>query len=303
MSAPDHPTNAFHADAEHAHALVDPARVADRLALATGSTWAIGDVQGCAQALRALLAMPELSTADTRYWFAGDLINRGPDSLGALRLIMSLGERAQAVLGNHDLHFLAVAAGVRPPGKSDTFHDILEAPDAEALIDWLRHRPLMVRAHGHVLVHAGILPAWSIDQAQALAHEIEAALRGPDWRAAMADMYGEQPRQWDDALQGQDRMRVIVNALTRMRMCTPDGAMDFRHKGPPDQDSDLVPWFTLRDPQLDRETIVFGHWSTLGLHIDDHLVCLDTGCVWGRALTALRLSDRHCVQQSCTRCR
>uniref|UniRef100_UPI00333E6CC8 symmetrical bis(5'-nucleosyl)-tetraphosphatase n=1 Tax=Castellaniella defragrans TaxID=75697 RepID=UPI00333E6CC8 len=269
----------------------------------SGSTWVIGDVQGCAQALRALLAQPELSAPDARYWFAGDLVNRGPDSLGALRLIMALGDRAQAILGNHDLHLLAVAAGVRPPGKSDTFHDILEAPDADALIDWLRHRPLMVRVPGYLMVHAGILPAWSIDQAERLAGEIETALRGPDWRTAMADIYGEEPRQWDDALRGRDRMRVIVNALTRMRMCTPDGAIDLRHKGAPDQSSGLLPWFALRDAHADAETIVFGHWSTLGLHIDERRICLDTGCVWGRALTALRLGDHHCVQQSCTQCR
>lgn len=265
--------------------------------------WVIGDVQGCAQALRALLARPELCAPGTRYWFAGDLINRGPDSLGALRLIMSLGDQAQSILGNHDLHLLAVAAGVRRPGKSDTFHDILDAPDAQDLIDWLRHRPLMIRAHGHVMVHAGILPAWSISQAQALATEIETGLRGANWPAAIADMYGEEPRQWSDTLQGQDRMRVIVNALTRMRMCQPDGTMDFHHKGPPDQTSGLVPWFSLRAPQGDTETIVFGHWSTLGLHVDEGIICLDTGCVWGRALTALRLHDHHTVQQPCTRCR
>lgn len=265
--------------------------------------WVIGDVQGCAQALAALLARSELASGDAQYWFAGDLVNRGPDSLGALRLIMSLGERATAVLGNHDLHLLAVAAGVRKPGKSDTFHDVLAAPDAPALLDWLRHRPLMVREHGHVMVHAGILPAWSIDRAQALAAEVETSLRGPDWRDAMAQMYGEEPLRWNDGLQGHERMRVIVNALTRMRMCTLDGAMDLRHKGGPQPAEGLLPWFTLRKGQQDRETIVFGHWSTLGLHIDQGVICLDTGCVWGRALTALRLADHHCVQQSCSRCR
>ncbi|HUH40666.1 MAG TPA: symmetrical bis(5'-nucleosyl)-tetraphosphatase [Castellaniella sp.] len=273
------------------------------LATDTQAIWVIGDVQGCAGALRSLLDRPELATPDARYWFAGDLINRGPDSLGALRLIMSLGDRAQAILGNHDLHLLAVAAGIRAPGKSDTFQDILSAPDADVLIDWLRHRPLIVRAQGHVMVHAGILPAWSLDQAIGLAQEIETALRSPDWRTAMADMYGEEPRQWRDDLQGRDRLRVIVNALTRMRMCTTDGAMDFRHKGGPEPVNGLQPWFTLRDPHLDRDTIVFGHWSTLGLHIGPGIICLDTGCVWGRALTALRLQDHHCVQQACTRCR
>lgn len=167
---------------------------------ARGDVWVIGDVQGCAGALRALLAHPELSRPDTELWFAGDLVNRGPDSLGALRLIRSLGARARAILGNHDLHLLAVAAGVRTPGKSDTFQDILDASDAAELLDWLRHRPLMVRDRGHVMVHAGILPAWTLDQAQALAGEIEAALRQPDWHPALHDLYGEKPLNWDDAL-------------------------------------------------------------------------------------------------------
>src|SRR5690606_4307328 len=195
-------------------------------------------------ALRALLAHPELSRPDTELWFAGDLVNRGPDSLGALRLIRSLGARARAILGNHDLHLLAVAAGVRPPGKSDTFQDILDASDAAELLDWLRHRPLMVRDPGHVMVHAGILPAWTLDQAQALAGEIAAGLRQPDWHAALHDLYGEEPLNCDDALRGPDRMRVIVNALTRMRVChVDDGRMNFSHKSGPHDDPDLVPWF------------------------------------------------------------
>ncbi|MBV2180421.1 symmetrical bis(5'-nucleosyl)-tetraphosphatase [Castellaniella sp. MT123] len=266
--------------------------------------WVIGDVQGCAGALRALLAHPELATPDTELWFAGDLVNRGPDSLGALRLIRGLGARARVILGNHDLHLLAVVAGVRKPGKSDTFQDVLNAPDRAALIDWLRHLPLMVRDQGHVMVHAGILPAWTLDQAQALAREIETALRQPDWHGAMHDLYGEEPLQWDDALQGPDRMRVIVNALTRMRVChVEDGRMDFLHKGEPYAAPGLLPWFELPGRRDPAETIVFGHWSALGLCIRSDTICLDTGCVWGRSLTALRLRDHRIIQHNCTTCR
>jgi bis(5'-nucleosyl)-tetraphosphatase (symmetrical) len=267
--------------------------------------WVIGDVQGCAGALRALLARPELADPAIELWFAGDLVNRGPDSLGALRLIMGLGARARAILGNHDLHLLATAAGVRKPGRLDTLDDILRAPDAAELLDWLRGRPLMIRDHGHVMVHAGILPAWTLDQAQALAGEIETALRGPEWRQAMDDLYGEEPLLWDDNLRGPARMRVIVNALTRMRVChAEDGRMEFHYKGElADAPAGLVPWFELparRDP---AEPVVFGHWSALGLNIRPDTICLDTGCVWGRQLTALRLRDHRIVQQDCGACR
>ncbi len=253
--------------------------------------WVIGDVQGCTGALRALLAHPELSRADTELWFAGDLVNRGPDSLGTLRLIQALRQPVQVVLGNHDLHLLAVVAGVRKPGKSDTFQDVLQAPDAPALIDWLRHRPLLVRAHGHVMVHAGILPAWTLDQAQSLAHEIETALRQPDWHPALHDLYGEEPLQWSDSLQGPERMRVCQAS---------DGRMDLHHKGgTKDVAPGLRPWFEIpgrRDPGV---PVVFGHWSALGLNIRPDAICLDTGCVWGRALTALRLRDHRIIQQDC----
>lgn len=271
----------------------------------TDDVWVIGDVQGCSKALRGLLMRPELAAPGVRLWFAGDLVNRGPDSLGALRCIKGLGERASVILGNHDLHLLAVVAGVRKTGRSDTLDDVLNAPDAAELLDWLRHRPLMIRGYGHVMVHAGILPAWTLEQAQALAAEIEEALRGPDWRGAMHDLYGEESLLWDDALRGPARMRVIVNALTRMRLChVADGRMEFRHKGGPDDGRpDLVPWFELparRDPAT---PVIFGHWSALGLNIRADTICLDTGCVWGRKLTALRLRDHRILQQDCVDCR
>ncbi|MFA7438258.1 symmetrical bis(5'-nucleosyl)-tetraphosphatase [Castellaniella sp.] len=270
----------------------------------TADVWVIGDVQGCRRALQQLLQHPELAAPDTHIWFAGDLVNRGPDSLGALKCIRGLGSRARAILGNHDLHLLAVAAGVRKISRSDTFQDVLQAPDAPEWIDWLRRQPLLIRGHGHVMVHAGILPAWTLEQAARLAREIETALRGPAWREAMDDLYGERPLLWDDALQGPARMRVIVNALTRMRVChRSDGRMNFDHKAGPGTDPDLCPWFELpgrRDPAI---PVVFGHWSALGLHIRPDAICLDSGCVWGRSLTAMRLRDHRIIQQDCAQCR
>lgn len=264
--------------------------------------WVIGDLQGCVEPLQALLARPELAHPECQFWFAGDLVNRGSDSLGTLRHIISLGSRALSILGNHDLHLLAIAAGFRKPGKSDTIHDILNAPDAADLIDWLRHRPLLHRAHGHVMVHAGIPATWTLDQAEARAREVEAALQGPRWREALEGIYGNEPARWDEGLTGDLRLRVIVNILTRMRMCTPDGSLDFKHKTGPDLHSELRPWFDQPVTAPRNETIVFGHWSTLGLMIRPDAICLDTGCVWGRALTALRLHDHHIVQQACTNC-
>lgn len=268
------------------------------------STYAIGDIQGCLDPLKRLLDLIAFDPAQDRLLLAGDLVARGPDSLGTLRFLHGIRDNLRIVLGNHDLHLLAVVAGVRPPGKSDTFQDILAAPDAAELIDWLRHRPMMVRDRGHVMVHAGILPAWTLDQAQALAGEIETALRRPDWHSALHDLYGEEPLQWDDTLQGRDRMRVIVNAMTRMRVChAEDGRMDFHHKGEPYATPGLVPWFELPGRRDPAEPVVFGHWSALGLHIRPDVICLDTGCVWGRSLTALRLRDRRIIQQDCSACR
>ena len=262
--------------------------------------WMIGDLQGCNDSLQQLLDHPEIAAdRQARFWFAGDLVNRGPDSLQTLRTVMSLGERATCVLGNHDFHLLAVAAGVKKPGKSDTFHDVLAAPDATGIIDWLRHRPLMHREQGHILVHAGILPSWSADQALTLAREVENALRGPKWDQALEKIYGNEPVYWDDSLDGAKRLRVIANAMTRMRMCSLNGHMDFSYKDAPDPKSGLVPWFDVPGRAIEDETVVFGHWSTLGLMIRPDAICLDTGCVWGRQLTALRLHDHRLVQVAC----
>lgn len=260
--------------------------------------WAIGDVQGCSDALRRLLSHTEIrKDRDARFWFAGDIINRGPDSLGALRQVMSLGDRAVTILGNHDLHLLGVSTGVRKKSKSDTLDDILDAPDAAELLDWLRRQPMAHLEHGHLLVHAGLAPQWDVPLAMAQARELESMLRAPDWRESLSRLFGNEPARWSPDLKGDDRRRFSINAMTRMRMCHPDGTLNFSHKGSPTDDpGELVPWFEVPGRKATGVTIVFGHWSTLGLMLRPNLIALDTGCVWGRKLTAVRLHDRAVVQ-------
>ena len=262
---------------------------------------AIGDLQGCADALDRLLEAARFDPARERAWFCGDLVNRGPSSLAALRRVRALGEAAVTVLGNHDLHLLAVAAGVRRPHRSDTLDDILRAPERDALIDWLRHRPLAHAEGDLLMVHAGVLPAWSAARTLELAAEVERVLRGEHWRAFLADMYGNEPAAWDDGLQGAARLRVIVNALTRMRFVTPDGAMEFDTKeGAAGAPPGHVPWFDAPGRRTaGSATVVFGHWSTLGLVMRPDLIALDTGCVWGGRLSAVRLPQRAVVQVDC----
>lgn len=270
-------------------------------------TYVIGDLQGCAHEAGLLLDQIHAVAGadDVRILFVGDLINRGPDSLGALRRMKALsdagGGRVEALLGNHDLHLLAVAAGVQKTSRSDTLDAILAAPDRDALIDWLRHRPLALAVDGHLLVHAGVAPQWTAAQTMALAGEVEAALRGDGWTGFLGQMYGNEPDRWDDGLSGIARLRCIVNALTRMRLCWPDGRMDFAHKesdkGP--AGSDLQPWFDLPDRRTQDVTVVFGHWSALGLVQRPNLIGLDSGCVWGGKLTAVCLEDRSLLQVDC----
>lgn len=271
-------------------------------------TYVIGDLQGCHQQAVALLeriARQEAAGAAPRILFAGDLVNRGPDSLATLRHVRALAEasggRIDSVLGNHDLHLLAVAYGIRPEHKSDTLAEILTAPDRDQLIDWLRRRPLALRAQGHLLVHAGLLPQWSAGQAMALAGEVETMLRGPDLAGFLAQMYGNQPDRWDDSLQGADRLRCIINAMTRLRFCDANGVMDFKMKesGKADPGSGLMPWFEVPGRASQGETVVFGHWSALGLTLRPHLICLDSGCVWGGQLSAVCLEDRTLLQVRC----
>ncbi|MBA5607664.1 symmetrical bis(5'-nucleosyl)-tetraphosphatase [Duganella sp. FT3S] len=272
-------------------------------------TYVIGDLQGCHEQTVALLARIASREADAAespsILFAGDLINRGPDSLATLRHVKALCEasdgRVNSVLGNHDLHLLAVAHGIRPEHDSDTLAPILCAPDREELIDWLRRRPLMLRAEGHLLVHAGLLPQWSAAQALALADEVAAMLRGPDLPAFLAHMYGNQPERWDDGLRGADRLRCVINAMTRLRFCTADGVMDFKLKesGTADPGSGLMPWFEVPGRRSADHTVVFGHWSALGLLRRPHLIGLDSGCVWGGQLTAICLDDHAVLQEDC----
>ena len=264
--------------------------------------WVIGDVQGCCVSLESLLDLPDIKNdPDCELWFAGDLINRGPNSLRALRLIMSLGDRAKCILGNHDLHLLAVHAGIRRENRSDTIDDILCAADVESIIDWLRHRPLAYYEDGYLMVHAGILPEWSTKKTLKLAEEIGSALRDKNWKKYLQKMYGNEPNKWNDDLSGAKRRRVIINALTRMRMCTPDGAMDFGSKEAPSysKNVNLLPWFDMPDRKTEEVTVIFFLFSTLSLMVKKNLLALDTGCVWGGKLTAIRLQDRKVLQVDC----
>lgn len=263
-------------------------------------TYAIGDLQGCLDPLRHLLDALRFDPAADRLWFVGDLVNRGPDSLAVLRFVKSLGDAATSVLGNHDLHLLALAEGFGRAHKDDTLEPILAAPDRDELLDWLRHRPLACRDGDWLMVHAGVLPGWTADAAMARAAEAEAALRGADHRDFFAQMYGNTPDAWDDALEGIARLRVIVNTFTRLRYCSADGQMDFHQKGAPgSQPAGLWPWFDVPGRKTANETVIFGHWSTLGLINRDNLVALDTGCLWGGRLTAVRLDDRRVWAEAC----
>jgi len=261
------------------------------------SIWAIGDIQGCSQALHRLLSHRDIaSDAHARFWIAGDLVNRGPDSLGVLRQVMALGDRAICILGNHDLHLLGVAAGVRKPARSDTLDEVLQAPDAAHLLDWLRHRPLAHYAHGHLMVHAGVASAWNLATTLLQAESVCAVLRDKHWQKHMGTLFGNQPDRWRKTLNTEERLRFTVNALTRTRLCTPKGRLDFAHKDSAGAVDGLIPWFDV-DPRKSADvTVVFGHWSALGLLLRPNLIALDTGCVWGGKLTAVRLHDRKVVQ-------
>ena len=265
-------------------------------------TYAIGDLQGCYDPLQRLLERIKFAPENDTLWLVGDLVNRGPQSLEVLRLIKSLGEAAVTVLGNHDLHLLALAADFGRMHKSDTFGPILAAPDRDELLHWLRHRPLAWRQGEFLLLHAGLMPGWSADDAMRLAAEAEAVLQQPDARDFFAQMYGDSPRAWRDNLQGIDRIRVIVNTFTRMRFCTAQGEMDFHHKGAPgSQPPGLFPWFDVPERRSADTTIIMGHWSTLGLIHRPNLLALDTGCLWGGELTAVRLEDRRVFTSGCAK--
>ena len=252
----------------------------------------IGDVQGCDEALvRLLERIDYLPSRDTLYML-GDMVNRGPHNAQVLRRLMGFGSSAQCVLGNHDLHLLAVSFGVRKLNASDTIQDILQAKDRDPLLHWLRHQHMALQVGNVLMVHAGVLPQWTTQKTMALAGEVESILRSDALGDFIAHMYGGMPNQWDDALIGHDRLRIIVNALTRMRYCNAEGAMDFFYKKAPESAPDgLIPWFDLPNRLTQQTVVAFGHWSTLQLPPRADVVCLDDGCLWGGCLSALKLDD------------
>lgn len=252
--------------------------------------YAIGDLQGCHDAFSRLL--PQLP-AQAPLWLVGDLVNRGPHSLATLRHLQTLGQdgRVRAVLGNHDLHLLAVAAGVRTSKVGDTLDDVLGAPDRDALIDWLRSQPLAHAQDGFLMVHAGVLPQWEVETVLELASEIELGLRGAKWQKYLAELFAERPGAWNRSLKGVDRQRVVLSALTRLRFCNAAGQMDFKFTGAPTEiPPGYLPWFDQPARKTADVTMVFGHWAAAGLILRDNLCGLDTGCVWGNRLTALPLT-------------
>lgn len=263
-------------------------------------TYAIGDLQGCHTSLLRLLDVIRFDPAADRLWLVGDLVNRGPESLDVLRTVRKLGDAAISVLGNHDLHLLALAEGFGRTHKGDTLDEVLAAPDRDELLHWLRQQKLAVREGSFLMVHAGVLPAWTADDTMQRAAEAEATLRGEHYRDFFAQMYGNAPVAWHDGLHGIERLRVIVNAFTRLRYCTAEGEMEFHHKGAPGtQPAGWLPWFEVPGRRSAEVTCVIGHWSTLGLISRDDLIALDTGCLWGGRLTAVRLEDRQVFAVHC----
>jgi bis(5'-nucleosyl)-tetraphosphatase (symmetrical) len=265
------------------------------------ATLAIGDIQGCFDSFRRLLDICHFDPARDRLWLVGDLVNRGPKSLKTLRLIKSLGSAAQIVLGNHDLYLLMVAeGGAKYRGKDDTLQGILDAKDREELLDWLRHQPLCYTEGNYCMVHAGLLPQWSAIQARELSREVEKVLQGPNYREFILNLWGSEPASWSNELSGWQRLRVIVNAMTRMRFCTPDGVMEFKTKGElVNAPAGHLPWFEVPNRQSADSVLVTGHWSALGLQITPNRLALDSGCLWGGHLTAVRLENRRVFQVDC----
>ncbi|MGQ9660252.1 MAG: symmetrical bis(5'-nucleosyl)-tetraphosphatase [Thermochromatium sp.] len=259
------------------------------------SLYAIGDLQGCHAELERLLDRLAFDPARDRLWFAGDLVNRGPESLAVLRRVRALGDSAIVVLGNHDLHLLALAAGHTRHTKKSTLGAVLSAPDRDELLDWLRRRPLLHHDPdlGWTLIHAGLPPQWDLAQALACAGEVETVLRSDDHSAFMHDLYGDEPTRWSPDLSGIERLRFITNALTRLRFCAPDGTLALSETGKiGSQAPGLLPWFQVPGRRTRNDRIIFGHWSTLGYWSGDNVWAIDSGCVWGGALTALQL-DRE----------
>jgi len=266
------------------------------------STYIVGDLQGCLAPLQKMLKQRAFKSAADRLLLVGDLVNRGPASLDTLRFVRDLGDSAITVLGNHDLHLLAVANGVRKPSPKDTLDDILNAPDCDELMDWLRTRPLLYRDNqfGLILVHAGIHAHWDLPLALKLAHELESALSADSYRDFLQHMYGNCPSQWSNNLGKRRRQRFAVNVFTRMRYCRRDGTLDFDHSGPPSSAPPaLIPWYRVPRRQLVDQPIVFGHWSSHPGMAPSNILPLDRGCVWGGHLTAFVVEENHCITVRC----
>lgn len=266
------------------------------------STYVIGDLQGCLTPLRHLLDHLKFDPAEDRLWFAGDLVNRGPESLETLRFVRDLGDSAESVLGNHDLHLLAVMHGVRKAGERDTLKPILKAHDSDELAHWLRHRPLMLvdPATSHLLVHAGIHPHWSLELARSIAYETEKLLQSKRYDKFLQQMYGNKPRRWKRSLEGVERARFAINVFTRMRYCEADGALDFDFTGPPrSAPKKLIPWYRIPERQPVGMTVLFGHWSSHPAMAPPGIVPLDRGCLWGGSLAAYTLESATTRAVSC----
>lgn len=264
------------------------------------ATYIVGDIQGCFSELQALLEQVDFDPQRDHLWLAGDLVARGKQSLETLRFVRNLGEHAHIVLGNHDLHLLAVASGVKPVKASDHTQAILDAPDRDELLHWLRHQPLLAEHEEFVMAHAGISPLWDLDTARQCAREVEDQLRSDKWLSLIQKMYDNAPDQWSPTLTGIERWRYTINAYTRMRFCTRDGRLDMACKLPPRKvtDPNLMPWFDLPQRIALPKTVIFGHWAALEGHQSDKVIGLDTGCVWGNCLTMLRWEDQHYFQQA-----
>jgi len=271
------------------------------------AVYAIGDVQGCYDALQKLLESIAFDPGRDRLWFAGDLVNRGPDSLATLRFVKGLGKAAVTVLGNHDLHLLALSQGNLKHKADDlTLEPILRATDRDELLTWLRQRPLMHydRKIDYAIIHAGLPPQWDVETALERAREVEIVLRGEDYRYFCTHMYGNEPSCWSERLRGMDRLRFITNCFTRLRYCTLNGDLALREKGPPgSQRIGCLPWFEVSDRASDSARVLFGHWSTLGFHQARNTWALDSGCLWGGKLTALKLKKTKPVKVIQVRCR
>jgi bis(5'-nucleosyl)-tetraphosphatase (symmetrical) len=266
----------------------------------------IGDIQGCDTALGQLLAEAGFSPSRDQLVMLGDLVNRGPQSLAVLQRLQPLGDAVRCVLGNHDLHLLAAAHGLRAPHAEDTLDEILQHPRRAAWLDWIRHQPLALEVSGWLCVHAGVPPSWTAQQTLAHAAEVAALLAGPAPQELLSVMYGNRPTRWSEPLQGPDRWRFIINALTRMRFCSPDGELDFKTKeGAGAAPAGFHPWFEVPGRASAGTPIAFGHWSTLGLVNRTDLLALDTGCVWGGCLSAARIDGgrREIIQVPCEQAR